>query len=749
MSAKQKRILVTAANGVGSHIVQAFQKEGYEVFGIARNEARKQDALAKNPGLPEDHVLVCDLASDEALSSQYWKNLITNYKIDGVVNSVMVTPKNSETKPDDKDQDRTYRVNTTMAVALFNACADKKIPVIQQSTLDAHIPNNKSDTYRKSKDQARIALQQIVHDKELNGAVLEAGMMTVPGSGHYRMEVIASMPVKLKPFQHAGILQPLALGDFTQAMVGMMQNLNNNRRDLVTPGTVYKAGGPTPMRYGKYIDGIRKAMEIDDRHQIPALMPLGLMKGVMNINSKLPLQPLGNFDAVDMAELQRNMSVSPANLDAYMKAGNLTTLRDPFIDYRAYAREQRPYTALGAVFANAGFDVERWLKSLWREKWDSEAPPLAGAPTVREMTAAKSNPGRKRVLVVGGTGFLGPLMVQELLASGHQVVCAVRSVEKAKKEVGYPGVEFMKVDLNTDLDSAVWKKRLQDYRIDAIVNNAGIEADSDSPILRNTNVKAPIAIIEACSELKKESAKSIRLIQISTGFLTSKKAAAFPYPKSKKAVEDALSKKRDVDWVVVRPNYVYEPGRGHILFEELVKLPMLAFSKDEAKQPVFNRDVAIGVARLVEPDSEASHCILEAAGPETLNWRGMLERVNEAMGEHLQYAPKVPYLAVSLMTKFNEKLPKPLSRLVAPLIKIDSDTLEKVNPKLFKLLCVGTNSNADSWIRYTGCKPASLAEVYRSWKAGPEAYADFCSQQRAQGKVQSTTPRANPKKSLG
>src|ERR1700722_2740101 len=99
-----KRILITAGNGMGPYIIKAFQDAGYEIFCISRNEDRKQSALARNPHLPSDHILTHDLADDQALTTQFWQKVIADYKIDGVVNNAMVTPKNAATKPGDKDQ---------------------------------------------------------------------------------------------------------------------------------------------------------------------------------------------------------------------------------------------------------------------------------------------------------------------------------------------------------------------------------------------------------------------------------------------------------------------------------------------------------------------------------------------------------------------------------------------------------------------------------------------------------------------
>jgi len=164
----KKRVLVTAANGMGPYIIEAFQAAGYEVFAIARNSSRKQSALARND-LPADHILTYDLASDEALTDKFWQKIIADYKIDGVVNNAMVTPKNSVTKPGDKDQIRTYRVNTKMPTALFEACAASGTPVIQQSANRAHIPNDKGDAYRLSKKPCADRIAEIRQGKKAQG----------------------------------------------------------------------------------------------------------------------------------------------------------------------------------------------------------------------------------------------------------------------------------------------------------------------------------------------------------------------------------------------------------------------------------------------------------------------------------------------------------------------------------------------------------------------------------------------------
>ena len=729
-----KKVLITAANGMGPHVIEAFQKAGYEVFAMARDEERKQAALAKNPDLPADHVLVRDFTSSDAQTSAFWQQIIKDHRIDGVVNNAMVTPKNSITRPQDRNQDRTWQVNEKMATALFDACAGEGVAVIQQSTHNAHILNNNTDAYRKSKNAAREALQKRVHEKGLKGVVLELGMVTVPGGGYYRLEHAAEMPIKLKLLQDPGLLQPVVMKDVTQGMIGIMENLWNSRTDRVTSGHVYQAAGEKPMQLHEYIDGIAKAMGIEDRKKLPVPIPLKLSHRFMRLTGKLPVHDLLPFDHVDMLELRRDFSVTPEGVAAFMKAGNIAKLQDPFSVYADYAEKNTPYHGIGALMAQTGFDVQHWWRSIRNKPSPHEASPVP-------VRGAKTT---SRVLAVGATGFMGPRIVEELLAQGHEVVCVVRNPEKAKKQLDFAGVTFITADLNADIRPEQWKTWLKDHKIDTVVNNAGVEKDSPGQSLQNINVKAPLNLIAASADVGRESGKPQRFIQISTGFLTNKDSDKFDYPKSKKEVETALAQSENIDWVVVRPNYVYEPGRGHIVFENLADLPLLTFVKDGAKQPICNRDLAIGIARIAAPGNKAHKCILEAAGPESLTWKGMVERVNDAMGRSPQPMPRIPYLLASFAAAANQHLPQALLNKIAPFMRVDSSTLKHLDQKVFKMLCMETQSDATDWIKYTGFMPATIAEVYRAWKKGPEAYDALYNEKRETPPLK--RPRRNPPK---
>ena len=76
--------------------------------------------------------------------------------------------------------------------------------------------------------------------------------------------------------------------------------------------------------------------------------------------------------------------------------------------------------------------------------------------------------------VVGATGFVGPALVDEFSRAGYHVICGVRNLESASRQIDFPHVEFLQVDMNKDLNPNTWLDRLRKFKVDGVVNNVGI-----------------------------------------------------------------------------------------------------------------------------------------------------------------------------------------------------------------------------------------------------------------------------------
>jgi uncharacterized protein (TIGR01777 family) len=72
-----------------------------------------------------------------------------------------------------------------------------------------------------------------------------------------------------------------------------------------------------------------------------------------------------------------------------------------------------------------------------------------------------------KVLITGGTGFIGQYVIERLILDQHEVVCTTRDIAKAKKNMGYP-VEFIQWNPSSEI---IQSPVLKD--IDAVIHLLG------------------------------------------------------------------------------------------------------------------------------------------------------------------------------------------------------------------------------------------------------------------------------------
>ncbi len=329
---------------------------------------------------------------------------------------------------------------------------------------------------------------------------------------------------------------------------------------------------------------------------------------------------------------------------------------------------------------------------------------------------------KERVLVVGATGFLGPSLVEELSLAGFHVICGVRNLEKAAKELPFAEVELLKVNLNTDLDSELWYSRLQEYNIDRIVNNVGIATSFGGQSLENVNVRAPIALFEAmCRYVAErkgaEQSEKTEVIQISTTGVDWEDCSSFPYPSSKLKVDEYLSAMEGLNHIIVRPNVIYEPERGHLLLEQIAVMPVNFYIGDAQIQPVHCREVAIGVARLLRKKSHDISRILRAVGPVPMSWEKVFEVSAQALGKKHICSCRVPLTVAQWVTMLIQTLPVTLLQRFGILSKMD--------PQTIVMMTKGSTGDNAEWLQATEMAGVRLEDCYRAYAEGTESYNGF------------------------
>lgn len=234
-----------------------------------------------------------------------------------------------------------------------------------------------------------------------------------------------------------------------------------------------------------------------------------------------------------------------------------------------------------------------------------------------------------RVLVTGGSGFLGPHVVSTLRQHGHDVVgIARRSAAAARIEslgaVVVPG----------DLDDPA--------SVDAAFASAGAEALVNVASLGFGH--APTVIAAA------EDAGVRRAVFVSTA------AVYTALPASTKAVRlaaEATVRGGSFDWTVVRPTMIYgTPADRNIarLLNFWRRTPMMPLPGGgrALQQPVHVADLAVAIVRALERDV-AIGATYDLGGPEPMTLRRLCEEAAHAVGRTPRFVtvPLGPVRAVA------------------------------------------------------------------------------------------------------
>lgn len=170
-----------------------------------------------------------------------------------------------------------------------------------------------------------------------------------------------------------------------------------------------------------------------------------------------------------------------------------------------------------------------------------------------------------RVMVLGGTGFIGRNVAAALRARGHAVVIGTRHPKRALKKLppalraSLHDVELRETHFESLTTRYVWKPLLGD--VDVVVNAVGILRERGAETYERVHVMAPAALALACER------DGVRLVHVSALGLRSRAYSRFL--RSKAAAERAIAD-TSADYSIVRPSLL--AGEGGYAAEWLRRL---------------------------------------------------------------------------------------------------------------------------------------------------------------------------------
>ena len=174
---------------------------------------------------------------------------------------------------------------------------------------------------------------------------------------------------------------------------------------------------------------------------------------------------------------------------------------------------------------------------------------------------------RKKVLLTGGTGFIGGFLAQEIAKSNYDLIAAVRPTSDTTYLSEIPNIKIIEFPFD---DVVKIQNILNDHSIDFIINNAGLTRSKSEAMMNKVNAE----YLENLLTASENSSKKIkRLIHISSlaaygpadftddGIVSEEKNPnpVTMYGRSKLKGELILKKQNNVPYVIIRPTAVFGP----------------------------------------------------------------------------------------------------------------------------------------------------------------------------------------------
>ena len=252
------------------------------------------------------------------------------------------------------------------------------------------------------------------------------------------------------------------------------------------------------------------------------------------------------------------------------------------------------------------------------------------------------------VAVTGGTGFVGKVVVSELLGAGYEVQILSRGTPEKLPE----GTRHFAGNVVTGegLDAFV-------AGVDSVIHLVGIIREAGSNTFELVHHKGTVNIIVAAAQ-----AGVRRYLHMSA--MGTREGAASIYHQTKYAGEEAV-RASGLDWTIFRPSTIFGPGDSFInmLAGMMRKLPVLPVigSGTNKMQPVFVENVAAAFKNTLESDVHIGKTY-ELGGPDLLNFMQILGIISQVIDKKPLFLP-VPVQIVTPAVKLAQllKLPLPIS----------------------------------------------------------------------------------------
>ena len=226
----------------------------------------------------------------------------------------------------------------------------------------------------------------------------------------------------------------------------------------------------------------------------------------------------------------------------------------------------------------------------------------------------------KKILILGGTGFVGRHVCEKLAAGGYRVTVLTRRRSNARHLQMLP---MLDVAEGSAYDAAALEPLVAEQ--DAVINLVAILHGTEAAFDK-AHVQLPLALVKACN-----AAGQRRIVHVSS--LGADVNAPSMYQRSK-ARGEAVLLGSGLDISVLRPSVIFGAEDKFLnTFASLQKVfPFIPLAGSTAKfQPVWVEDVASAIVECVEDRSTIGQTY-EACGPEIFTLKQLVQLAGQYSG---------------------------------------------------------------------------------------------------------------------
>ena len=253
----------------------------------------------------------------------------------------------------------------------------------------------------------------------------------------------------------------------------------------------------------------------------------------------------------------------------------------------------------------------------------------------------------KKILVLGGTGFVGRHVCEKLTRLSYGVTVPTRRRENAKQIQHLPHLDVLQANIH---DHAALVRLVAGH--DAVINLVAI-LHGNAAAFERAHVTLPRSLAQACLEMGVK-----RLIHVSA--LGAALDAPSMYQRSK-AQGEAVLQAAGLDLTILRPSVIFGAEDKFLnLFAALQKVfPVMPLAGSATRfQPVWVEDVAQAIVNSLQASTSHIPALVEACGPDVFTLKELVQLAARAAG--VNHGQGRPVLA----------LPRSLGLLQASLMRL-------------------------------------------------------------------------------